>query len=113
MGVQPSMSATLTPWILVLPLSESAGILSEWTEFVLTHNRRYNLLPASTAVTACGGTRSGAAAARTPRVRTGRVKRVPAKQEPDGKPRIPVRGKAEQLCVGSRPAPSDARERVR
>ena len=23
---------------------------------------------------------------------------VPAKQEPDGKPRIPVRGKAEQLC---------------
>ena len=60
--------------------------------------RNLEQLAASSAVTACGGTRSGAAAARTPRVRTGRVKRVPAKQEPDGKPRIPVRGKAEQLC---------------
>ena len=59
--------------------------------------RNLEQLAASSAVTACGGTRSGAAAARTPRVRTGRVKRVPAKQEPDGKPRIPVRGKAEQL----------------
>ena len=38
--------------------------------------RNLEQLAASSAVTACGGTRFGAAAARTPRVRTGRVKRV-------------------------------------
>ena len=48
--------------------------------------RNLKQLAASSAVTACGGTRSGAAAARSARVRTGRVKRVPVKQEPDGRP---------------------------
>ena len=52
--------------------------------------RNLEQLAASSAVTACGGTRSGAAAARSSRAGTGRVKRVPAKQEPDGRP--------EQLC---------------
>ena len=42
-------------------------------------------LAASAAATACGGERSGASCARTPRARTGRVKRSPVKQEPDSR----------------------------
>ena len=55
--------------------------------------RNFEQLAASSAATACRGTRSGAAAARTPRGRTARAKPpapdpfrgIPAKQEPNGK----------------------------
>ncbi len=53
-------------------------------------------LAASSAATACGGTRSGAPATR-PRVGTGRVQRVPSKQEPDRNAPASGRGQPAQL----------------
>ena len=53
-------------------------------------------MAASSAATACGGTRSGAPATR-PRVGTGRVKRVPSKQEPDSNAPASGRGQPAQL----------------
>ena len=53
-------------------------------------------LAASSAATACGGTRSGAPATRS-RVGPGRVKRVPSKQEPDSNGPALGRGQPAQL----------------
>ena len=57
-------------------------------------------LAASSAATACGGTRSGAPATRS-RVGPGRVKRVPPKQEPDSNGPALGRGQPAQLYADS------------